>query len=115
MYSSQHGSEFVGMRDLYSLLKLLRDVSEITPASVTRAVCRCFGGHNQAIIDAFLSTCFPELPEDVCRQLVPRADELIRINLEVCPPLSVHRPTDELSLTTIGFAAHCSRDDRHEI
>jgi len=55
VYTAQGGRDFIGMRDYYQLLKLLRKAingtgSGITPAVLTHALCRSFGGKPELLL-----------------------------------------------------------------
>lgn len=54
IYSSQHGIEFYGLRDFYSLMKMLYDMAtknsrKLAASDVIKAIQRNFSGYNETI------------------------------------------------------------------
>ena len=94
VYTTQDGRDFVGMRDYYQLIKLLRKSlaeetgGELTPRMLAVALCRSFGGKSallQQILQACFKRCFGLLlwhaGEAEAPQVLPNVRELIDSNL----------------------------------
>jgi hypothetical protein len=89
VYTQQQGRDFVGMRDYYQLVKLLRSKmqlaasacdADLSPWLLTKALCRNFGGKLQLlrkIITVFYRHCFDAQPPEV----LPDPLTLIKENL----------------------------------
>jgi hypothetical protein len=83
VYTTQKGSEFIGMRDYYSLIKYLRlDLHEVNfnPSTLTLAICRNFGGKEEVMkktLQIFHKNCFNSSPPEV----LPASKDLLIANL----------------------------------
>ena len=88
IYTGQKGRDFVGMRDYYNLVKLLRSKllkssEDIDPDLLTFSLCRNFGGKKELLVkvlECFLKHCFKEA--QLLTPSPPPVVHLIKANLE---------------------------------
>jgi hypothetical protein len=86
VYTTQEGRDFVGMRDYYQLVKLLRKAlaeeqgGELTPHLLMIALCRSFGGKAE-MLEQILRTCFQRCFDMAEPAKLPNVRDLIENNI----------------------------------
>ena len=86
VYTTQQGRDFVGMRDYYQLVKLLRKSlagqkgGDLTPHMLMVALCRSFGGKSD-MLSQILSASFRRCFDTEARPQLPNVRDLIQSNL----------------------------------
>jgi E3 ubiquitin-protein ligase RNF213 len=85
IYTQQKGRDFVGMRDFYNLVKLLKAQlsgpnQKLTATLLTTSLCRNFGGKRE-LLDNVLRTFHQECFGSEKKLNIPKVTDLIRENL----------------------------------
>eukprot|EP00004_Rigifila_ramosa_P001109 TRINITY_DN1107_c0_g1_i3.p1 TRINITY_DN1107_c0_g1~~TRINITY_DN1107_c0_g1_i3.p1 ORF type:complete len:6204 (+),score=1430.96 TRINITY_DN1107_c0_g1_i3:1580-18613(+) len=105
VYEKQKGRDFIGMRDFYHLIKLLRKElvtsgKDLSPQQLLFALCRNFGGKKEIldhVVATFYKSCFSEAERESFPP-APSLRDLIQANL-------TDKHSRHLMLITINDAA----------